>query len=299
LIAVDAAASDPSSTVTVEPTRILDTRTMVGLDGPPAPGTSETLQVTGIVPTQPSGGAAAVDAEVVPVGATAVILNATVVGPVTKGFLSVRPGDATGIPATSNINWDAGGANIANSVTVQLPPSGDVDVFVNGTVAHVLIDVAGYMVPATSGPAGPEGPVGPVGPEGPVGPVGPSNAYATTTAIGNPTDDAFAPVMTLDVPAGSYVVSASLYGIPDFAEGDEVRSLLCDIRVGDEQADFLRATTAQQSVHAIIALEGAATLDAPGVISVNCLAGGTASEPFDLFGTSLVALQVGSLTTSS
>jgi len=98
-----------------------------------------------------------------------VILNATVVKPETKGFLSIRPGDASGTPATSNINWDAGSANIANSVTVQLPASGQIDIFVNGTVGSVLIDVAGYMLPATSGPAGPTGPAGADGPTGPAG----------------------------------------------------------------------------------------------------------------------------------
>lgn len=164
MIAVDAASSDPSSTITVEPIRVLDTRTQVGLNSPPASGTSEKLQVTGTVPTQPPGGAPAVEVEVVPAGATAVILNATVVRPSTKGFVSIRPGDATGTPATSNINWAAGGANIANSVTVQLPTDGTVDIFVNGTVGAVLIDVAGYLVPATSG--GPKGDQGEPGPKG-------------------------------------------------------------------------------------------------------------------------------------
>jgi len=179
LIAVDAASSDPSSLVTVEPTRILDTRTNVGLDDPPGSGSSEKLQVTGVVETQPPGSVPAVMAEVVPATATAVILNATVVRPSTKGFLSVRPGDAIGDPATSNINWDEGGANIANSITVQIPPTGQIDIFVNGTVGHVLIDVAGFMIPAISGPAGPEGPAGDPGADGAkgdqggVGPVGP------------------------------------------------------------------------------------------------------------------------------
>ena len=105
MMAVDAASSDPSSTITVEPIRILDSRTEVGLDSPPASGTSKKLPVTGSVSTQPPGAPAPVNAEVVPAGATAVILNATVVRPSTRGFLSIRPGDATATPATSNINW--------------------------------------------------------------------------------------------------------------------------------------------------------------------------------------------------
>jgi hypothetical protein len=176
LVAVNAASSAPSSFVSITPTRILDTRTDVGLAGPFVSTVAQTLRVTGTVATQPPGNAAPVDAEVVPAAATSVVFNVTVVRPSTKGFLSVRPGDASGFPATSNINWAAGGANIANAVTVQLPASGDVNIFVNGTVGHVLIDVAGYNEPATAGPAGPTGPTGPTGPEGPEGPEGSSGS---------------------------------------------------------------------------------------------------------------------------
>ena len=147
MVAVNAAPSEPSSFVSIEPTRILDTRSDVGLDGPFVSGEAQTLQVTGTVPTQPPGGAAPVDAAVVGLTATSAVFNVTVVNPQTAGFLSIRPGDATGDPATSNINWGAGGANIANSVTVQLPTAGDINIFVDGTVGHVLIDVAGYNIP--------------------------------------------------------------------------------------------------------------------------------------------------------
>jgi hypothetical protein len=144
------------------PTRILDTRTDVGLNGPFVSGVSQTLQITGTVATQPPGDTAPVNAEVAPSTATSVVLNVTVVRPSTKRFLSIRPGNATGFPATSNINWAAGGANIANSVTVQLPTAGDVNIFVNGTVGHVLVDVAGYNLPATSGLPGADGANGPI-----------------------------------------------------------------------------------------------------------------------------------------
>lgn len=172
LVAVIAAPSAASSVITLDPTRILDTRTDVGLAGPFVSGVSQKLQVTGTVPTRPPGGAAPVNVEVVPSTAPAVVLNATVVRPATKRFLSIRPGDASGDPATSNFNWAAGGPNIANSVTVQLPASGQIDIFVNGTVGEVLIDVAGYMIPATGGAPGPAGPAGPAEPAGPAGPRG-------------------------------------------------------------------------------------------------------------------------------
>lgn len=83
------------------------------------------------------------------------MLNVTVVRPGSRGFLSIRPGDATGTPGASNINFGAGGPNIANSVTVQLPTSGPaagvIDIFVNGTAGEVLIDVAGFYQSATTG----------------------------------------------------------------------------------------------------------------------------------------------------
>ena len=169
MVAVNAAPSEPSSFVSITPIRILDTRTDVGLNGPFESGVAQTMPVTGIVPTQPPAPADPVSVEVVPSTATSVVLNVTVVNPQTKGFLSVRPGDATGDPATSNINWAAGGANIANAVTVQLPTAGDINIFVNGTVGEVLIDVAGYNIPG-SGVPGPQGDVGPQGPQGPIGP---------------------------------------------------------------------------------------------------------------------------------
>jgi hypothetical protein len=149
LVAVNAGSSDPSSFVAITPARVLDTRTDVGLAGPFVSGVPRTLQVTGTVPIQTLGGVAAVATEVVPVVASSVVFNVTVIKPVTNGFLSIRPGDAGGDPATSNINWAAGGANIANAVTINI--------FVNGTVGHVLIDVAGYNVPGGTGADGVQG----------------------------------------------------------------------------------------------------------------------------------------------
>jgi hypothetical protein len=102
------------------------------------------------------------------------VFNVTAVNPQTKGFLSIRPGDATGVPATSNINWAAGGPNTANSVTVQLPANGTINIYVNGTVGEVLIDVAGYYEPAAAGPPGPQGEPGPQGDPGPAGADGPA-----------------------------------------------------------------------------------------------------------------------------
>ncbi len=144
------AASPPSSVVMVAPVRILDTRdpVNVGLNGPFASTIGQDLQVTGLIAT--TGG----PATVVPTGATGVILNVTVVGPTASGFLSVRPADAPGAPATSNLNFSAGQL-VPNAVTVQLPTSGPdagrIEITYNafgvpGTTTDVLIDVVGYTV---------------------------------------------------------------------------------------------------------------------------------------------------------
>jgi hypothetical protein len=185
MIAVNAASSPPSSVVTIDPIRILDTRTDVGLPGPFVSAVSQKLQVTGAA---------------VPVGATGVLLNVTVVEPTAAGFLSVRPGDASGAPSTSSLNFNAGDI-VPNSVQVALPTAGanagqiDItyDAFgVAGPTTEVLVDAVGYMVAGgegtgPAGPAGPEGPAGPVGPAGPAGadgPAGPAGAAGSAIAYG-------------------------------------------------------------------------------------------------------------------
>jgi hypothetical protein len=153
----DAASSEPSSFVSVDPARILDTRTDVGLSGPFVRNVGQKLRVTGSVPTQPPGNVPPTNQTVVPAGATAVTMNATVVTPRTGGFLAIRPGDATGTPATSNINLNPF-QTLANSITVQLPTSGSaagtIDIFIDGVVDDVLIDIVGYYVPTADAGAG-------------------------------------------------------------------------------------------------------------------------------------------------
>lgn len=144
LFVANAASSPASSVVTIDPVRILDTRTNVGLSGPFVSLTPRKLQVTGAA---------------VPAGATGVLLNVTVVAPAAAGFLSVRPGDATGAPSTSSLNFEAGDI-VPNAVQVGLPTSGanagKIDIMydafgVPGPTTNVLIDVVGYMVAGGGG----------------------------------------------------------------------------------------------------------------------------------------------------
>jgi len=159
----NAAPSAPSSVVTIDPVRILDTRTDVGLPGPFVSAVSQKLQVTGAV---------------VPAGATGVLLNATVVNPSANGFLAIRPGDASGAPSTSSLNFNAGDI-VPNSVQVGLPTAGanagKIDITYDaygtaGPTTEVLIDVVGYLVAGAAGTAGAQGAQGPQGAQGLPGP---------------------------------------------------------------------------------------------------------------------------------
>lgn len=146
---VDAAPGDSDSTFVALPVplRILDTRSDVGLTGPFTSPTPRTLQVTGAVATTTAGSLV-----VVPAGATGVAMNVTVDRPTANGFVAVRPGDATGPPAVSSLNFPAG-APTANKVDVALPASGPNTGTINitydaygivGPTTHVLVDIIGY-----------------------------------------------------------------------------------------------------------------------------------------------------------
>jgi hypothetical protein len=144
----NAATSAPSSVVTIEPVRVLDTRNDLGLPGPFVSQVSQKLQVTGAA---------------VPTGATGVLMNVTVVSPTAAGFLSVRPGDASGVPTTSSLNF-AANQTLANAVQVALPTggsnAGQIDITYDaygsrGPSTEVLVDVVGYFMPTAAGPVNP------------------------------------------------------------------------------------------------------------------------------------------------
>jgi len=177
LLRADASASgtaqEASAFVPVTPTRVLDTRIDVGLDGRFVHGAGRLIPLTGEVPVVLPGDVAG-SAEVVPAGATGVIANVTAVTPTTRGHVSVRPGTATGEPTTSNINFTTGGVIAPNSVTVELPTDGPaagaIELYFHGTSASattdLLVDVVGYFAASAGGPPGPPGPAGPTGMSG-------------------------------------------------------------------------------------------------------------------------------------
>jgi len=156
-------SSSASLFVAVTPVRVVDTRSDLGLNSVVS-GTEQDVMIV---------------SSVVPVGATAVAMTVTAVDASAKGFVVVRPGDATGKPSTSNINVSKG-ETVANAVTIKLPTVGSgagaikvlFDAYGSFTATtELLIDITGYYEVASvgsgsSGPAGAQGPQGERGPQG-------------------------------------------------------------------------------------------------------------------------------------
>ncbi|MCU1501709.1 MAG: hypothetical protein JWM12_1063 [Ilumatobacteraceae bacterium] len=146
LASVTSAASAGSFHV-VAPVRVYDSRLAAPTQGKLSTGQSRVVsiadarnEVSGLVTT----------ANVVPVGATAVVANLTVTETEGElgGFLSVVPGDATALSGSS-INWSGPNQNIANGLTAKIAADRTVKVFCGGIPTprtHFVIDVSGYWI---------------------------------------------------------------------------------------------------------------------------------------------------------
>ena len=175
-----------STVVTVEPTRVLDTRSNIGVTGKLVAGKPKTFQVTGTINTWIEANQQSSSRVVVPAGATAVLLNVTAVSPTGAGYLSIRPGNATGVPATAGLNFVPGDV-VANAITVAVPATGanagQIGLYygtpATGATMHVVVDVVGYTTNTglldlvnrvtaleTEGVAGVAGVAGPAGAAG-------------------------------------------------------------------------------------------------------------------------------------
>ena len=92
---------------------------------------------------------------------SAVVLNLTVTGPDSGGYVTVWPSDQDQ-PATSNVNPERAGETIANQAIVPMPASGSLRIFSSAS-AHVIVDVTGWFTD-TSQPVSSSGLFWPVGP---------------------------------------------------------------------------------------------------------------------------------------
>ncbi|MFM7617942.1 MAG: hypothetical protein ACKO72_10860 [Actinomycetes bacterium] len=136
------AATTAGGFVGLTPKRLLDTRPdgsgvtqrtgcIAATDGG---GAGRALTVTGTVNSQDT---------TVPVSASAVALNVTVVAPSAAGFLTVYPTGAAK-PTASSVNYTAGQV-VPNGVFVKVGAGGQINLFANAGCPQVIVDVVGYF----------------------------------------------------------------------------------------------------------------------------------------------------------
>jgi hypothetical protein len=118
----------------IAPYRVLDSSTNLGLTGPFATGTAQTLPVGG------SGGAGGV-----PSDAKGIAGNFTVFGPSTNGYAFIAP-SISGSPSSSTVNATASYA-VANGFDVSLGSGNVMLIWVGnagGSTANLQLDINGY-----------------------------------------------------------------------------------------------------------------------------------------------------------
>lgn len=165
----------PGAFGSLPPSRLLDTRVATGVptSAPVGAGATVRFAVAG------RGG--------VPQDAVAsVLLNVTVVGAGGPGWATVHAGGAPR-PGTSNLNYTAG-QTVPNLVVAPLGDDGTVSLYTTAT-AHLLADVAGYVVAGDASATGTLGRVAPArvldtrsGTGAPAGPLGAATAVSLQVA---------------------------------------------------------------------------------------------------------------------
>ena len=135
--AMTAAPSLSSSIVTLDPSRILDTREPIGVPAVAKVGanSSITVQAAGI------GG--------VPAMATGVIVTLTAVNATQPTFVTATPTGST--RSTTSVLNPSSSQPIANTITIGLGTNGQFDLYNLAGTVDLIADVSGYLLP--SGPA--------------------------------------------------------------------------------------------------------------------------------------------------
>ena len=136
---------------------------------------------------------------------------------------------------------------------------------------------------------------GATGPAGAQGPVGPSHAYADqrTTDVVLPTGgDPSLSVVSVEVPAGSYVVSARLQGVTGFTPPGNNFRFDCDLVGPDATFDSVvyRVGT-DVGVERYLTFQGAGTTTTAGTIELICREG-NGHPDVEVDTASLTAIQV-------
>jgi hypothetical protein len=145
-----------------------------------------------------------------------------------------------------------------------------------------------------AGPAGPTGPDGPEGPQGPQGPAGPSDGYVTAQQgilLDLPSDMNEIVVASLDLPAGSYVLSASVSLVDTASTG--LQAGYCDFNAtGAFTFGYIDWGLSEAGTFPLV---GAVELASPGTVTVGCAhTVGTDQVQVNSYG--LTAVKVATLT---
>jgi hypothetical protein len=132
-----AAAATSGRLIAVDPTRLLDTRSAIGVPGttPVPSGGRIDVQVTGRGPVPATG-------------VSALVRNVTATQAAGGGFVTVWPAGQPQ-PPTSNLNLVRADQTIPNQVIVPVGASGQISLFTLQS-AHLLVDVAGYFTDSTA-----------------------------------------------------------------------------------------------------------------------------------------------------
>lgn len=140
--AAGSATRPAGSYVPLPSARLIDTRSGLGSSGPLVVGREMVVPVAAM-------------AGIPGAGASAIVLNVTVVDPTATGFLTVYP-DGDPRPSTSNINVSAGQI-VANTVIVRLGAGGRLRFSYSAAGSastQVIVDATGYYTGATPTSAG-------------------------------------------------------------------------------------------------------------------------------------------------
>ena len=127
------------------PSRVYDSRVAQPAIGSLSTGQSRLISVAS---KRDTATGAVTQADIVPVGATAIAVNVTVVNTSAGGFVTVNPGGTTSVEGAT-VNWSASGQILNNGVIVKLDGSRQVTAVVGGTSTtktDIVLDVTGYFL---------------------------------------------------------------------------------------------------------------------------------------------------------
>jgi hypothetical protein len=154
------------------------------------------------------------------------------------------------------------------------------------------------VVPGPTGPSGQQGPAGQQGPpgvpgaKGDPGPRGPSNAFTASSDSVDLTSSTYPPVLTLTLPGGSYVVSATMH-----ATAPTASFAICGLfdPTGNKELDYAVLSlmpTGSAPGWGTFSLLGTWTSTSGGTLEVDCWDNASTTS---LSSSHIVATEVGSI----